>query len=134
MREANAEKMKSMTVIAITVLDYPLDFVNLAKDENGAASPTADAHRRDCTINALFYNINEGKVEDYTGKGLNDLRAGIIRTPVDPMVTFTDEPNQALRVFRFANRFDFEIEESIFEATRRPEIHALINKVMSQRK
>ena len=93
MREANDENSRSMTVIAITVLDNLLDFVNLTKDENGVPSPAADAHRRDLTINSLFYNINESKVEDMTGKGINDLRDGIIRTPVDPIITFTDEPN-----------------------------------------
>ena len=36
-------------------------------------------------INALFYNINEDKIEDFTGKGLSDLEAGIIRTPLDPV-------------------------------------------------
>ena len=88
----------------------------------------------DCTINALFYNINEGKVEDWTGLGLSDLQAGVIRTPVDPMVTFGACPLQAVRVFRFADRFDFELDANIFLAARRPEIHALIDKVDPARK
>jgi tRNA nucleotidyltransferase (CCA-adding enzyme) len=41
-------------------------------------------------VNALFYNLNEASVEDFTGKGLQDLRAGILRTPLDPFVTFKD--------------------------------------------
>ena len=48
-------------------------------------TPKEDAARRDLTINALFYNINEDKIEDFTGKGLSDLEAGIIRTPLDPI-------------------------------------------------
>lgn len=49
-----------------------------------------DAMRRDLTINALFYNLDTGGVEDFTGRGLDDLRAGIIRTPLEPRVTFLD--------------------------------------------
>lgn len=49
-----------------------------------------DALRRDFTINAMFYNVNEGRVEDLTNRGMDDLRAGIIRTPLTPMETFLD--------------------------------------------
>lgn len=52
--------------------------------------PQQDALRRDFTINSLFYNINTGAIEDYTGKGLQDLRQGLIRTPLPPMETFLD--------------------------------------------
>ncbi len=45
---------------------------------------------RDFTINSLFYNLNEQKVEDLTGKGKDDLRAGIMRTPLPPTETFLD--------------------------------------------
>lgn len=45
---------------------------------------------RDFTINSLFYNLNEGVVEDFTGKGLDDLRQGILRTPLPPLQTFLD--------------------------------------------
>ena len=129
MRAANTQKMKSLAVVNVALKGYSLDFVNLDQDEDGVASPKKDASRRDCTINALFYNINESKVEDWTGNGLSDLRAGIIRTPIDPVQTFTNDPIKALRVFRFADRFNFEVDESIFEAASRAEIHALIEKV-----
>jgi tRNA nucleotidyltransferase (CCA-adding enzyme) len=48
-------------------------------------TPEEDALRRDLTINAMFYNINEGKVEDLTGKGMDDLAEGILRTPLEPL-------------------------------------------------
>jgi tRNA nucleotidyltransferase (CCA-adding enzyme) len=44
----------------------------------------------DFTINSLFYNLNEGVVEDYTGKGLDDLGQGMLRTPLPPLQTFLD--------------------------------------------
>lgn len=45
---------------------------------------------RDFTINSLFYNLNEGTVEDFTGKGRDDLRQGVLRTPLPPLQTFLD--------------------------------------------
>jgi tRNA nucleotidyltransferase (CCA-adding enzyme) len=48
-------------------------------------SPEEDAYRRDLTINALFFNINKNKVEDYTMMGVNDLKLGVVRTPLDPL-------------------------------------------------
>jgi len=68
-------------------------------------TPLEDAERRDLTINSMFYNIKEEKIEDYTGKGLDDLWAGIARTPLDPYKTFTDDPLRILRTVRFASRF-----------------------------
>ena len=53
-------------------------------------TPEEDALRRDFTINSLFYNLNTGAIEDYSRKGLDDLREGIIRTPLPPKETFLD--------------------------------------------
>lgn len=53
-------------------------------------TPEQDAFRRDFTINSLFYNINEGRVEDFTGRGIDDMRQGIIRTPLPAKETFLD--------------------------------------------
>ena len=79
-------------------------------------TPTDDADRRDITINALFYNINEDKIEDFTHKGISDLQQGIVRTPLNPLITFRDDPLRCLRVIRFAARFGFNIEEGTFAA------------------
>ena len=49
-----------------------------------------DAERRDFTINSLFYNIGTSQVEDWTGRGLDDLRKGVIRTPLLAAQTFQD--------------------------------------------
>jgi tRNA nucleotidyltransferase (CCA-adding enzyme) len=77
-----------------------------------------DARRRDITINALFYNLHSLEVEDFTGMGLDDLRCKIIRTPLPPLQTFTDDPLRILRVVRFATRFGYEISLDIYEATQ----------------
>jgi tRNA nucleotidyltransferase (CCA-adding enzyme) len=73
-------------------------------------TPLTDALRRDFTINSLFYNIETQEVEDWTEKGIYDIYQKIIRTPLPPLVTFTDDPLRVLRCFRFKARFDFNIE------------------------
>ena len=75
-----------------------------------------DARRRDLTINALFYNVTEMCVEDFTGRGCRDLDAGISRTPLDPLVTFLDDPLRVMRAVRFASRFNFELVPGIARA------------------
>src|ERR1035437_3220511 len=52
----------------------------------------ADIERRDATINSLIKNISTGEILDLTGKGINDIKSGIMRTPMDPDVTFSDDP------------------------------------------
>ena len=52
--------------------------------------PLQDAERRDLTVNALFYNLNTRTVEDFTGRGLADLRDGVLRTPLPPLETFRE--------------------------------------------
>jgi len=75
-----------------------------------------DVLRRDFTINTLLENIHTGELLDITGKALPDLANGILRTPVEPRITFFDDPLRMLRAVRFAARFGFEIEASAWEA------------------
>jgi tRNA nucleotidyltransferase (CCA-adding enzyme) len=65
-------------------------------------TPEQDAFRRDLTINSMFYNINLGAIEDFTGKGLIDLREKKANTPLEPLKTFIDDPLRVLRTIRFA--------------------------------
>jgi tRNA nucleotidyltransferase (CCA-adding enzyme) len=96
--------------------------------------------RRDLTINSLFYNIHDCRVEDHTGMrcnllqisrmlkirieglGLHDLlhhsERPFIRTPLSAEVTFRDDPLRLLRSIRFASRFESTIHEEIFAAAR----------------
>lgn len=71
------------------------------------ASLADDANRRDFTVNTLLKNIYTGEITDPTGRGLNDLKRKILRTPVDPIKTFYEDPLRILRAVRFSIRFDF---------------------------
>lgn len=55
------------------------------------------------TINALYYNIETGLIEDYCG-GLNDLQNKIIRTPLEPYKTLNEDPLRIIRVLRFKSK------------------------------
>jgi poly(A) polymerase len=68
-----------------------------------------DAHRRDFTVNTLMENLHTGEILDLTGKGRADLAAGILRTPLEPVTTFTDDPLRMLRACRFAAKLGFSI-------------------------
>lgn len=97
-------------------------------------TPEQDALRRDLTLNALFYNINSGSIEDFTGKGIDDLRNQVCRTPLDPLKTFLDDPLRLLRVIRFAHRFGLVIPQEIFIAAKDPDTRdAFRNKITFER-
>ena len=61
-------------------------------------------------------------MEDLTGRGLEDLERGLIRTPLPPRKTLLDDPLRALRAVRFAARFGFELEEGLTRAMSDPEV------------
>ena len=112
--QQNVEKGKNLETATIKINDVWIDLVNLrCEDKDKIGTPLSDAERRDLSINSLFYNINEKKVEDFTGKGINDLEKGIIETPIKPEITFKDDPLRILRMLRFAIKYKFRIGNNI---------------------
>ena len=108
--------------------------------ENGTLED--DQRRRDFTVNALAVCINAdryGELVDPFG-GIRDLDAGILRTPLDPDITFSDDPLRMMRAVRFASQLGFRIADDTFEAIARnahrleivsaERITAELNKIM----
>ncbi|KAJ3443441.1 cca tRNA nucleotidyltransferase [Anaeramoeba flamelloides] len=96
--------------------------------------PTTDAHRRDLTINALFYNIHSKSVEDFTGYGLSDLKKRIIRTPLPPLETFGDDPLRILRLIKYSTRYGFQIHQETAKSVRNEKLlHALRTNISKER-
>lgn len=114
----------------INIQGYELEFVGARKEfyhresrnpivENGTIQDDMD--RRDLTINDIAIQINEGNfgvVRD-PYNGLHDLANCIIKTPLNPDITFSDDPLRMLRAIRFAARFNFMFDEQTFDAIKR---------------
>ena len=135
------EKSKNLETGAAHIFGLDVDFVNLrgetyTEDSRNPqmefATAEEDAFRRDATVNALFYNVGEQKVEDFTGKGLQDMAAGIMRTPLDPHQTFVDDPLRVLRLIRFASRLGYAIDDGAKQSMKDERIHASLNAKISR--
>ncbi len=75
----------------------------------------ADLTRRDFTVNAMALKVPSVTLVDPTG-GVEDLVAGVLRTPIDPTISFGDDPLRMLRAARFASQLEFEVAEPTLEA------------------
>ncbi len=99
-------------------------------DVNFASDIQTDLSRRDFTINAMAVRLPEKEaVDPFTG--VKDLGAKLIRTPLDPIVSFTDDPLRMLRAFRFASQLDFKIDAETLHAIA--ELRDEIKTVSSER-
>lgn len=77
-----------------------------------------DALRRDFTVNTLMRNLHTWQLLDPLGRGLDDLEAKVLRTPLDPVATFHDDPLRMLRAVRFRWKLDFEPAKGLYGAVQ----------------
>jgi L-aspartate oxidase len=86
--------------------------------DNEYGTAKEDAFRRDFTVNALFFDPVAGKIIDHTGKGLNDIRDGIVRVIGDAELRFEEDPVRLLRALKLVGQYDFKLCEHSEKALR----------------
>jgi tRNA nucleotidyltransferase/poly(A) polymerase len=137
----NPDQSKHLETAKKSMFQREIDFVNLRSEtyaegsripwtKNGTA--VQDAYRRDLTINSLFFNINENRVEDFTERGMDDLRKGLIDTPLPAKDTFLDDPLRVLRAIRFAARLNFRLSDGVKEAASDEEVKLQLGRKISR--
>ena len=129
-KKAHLSVFRNFGTAQVKYKDTEVEFVGARKESysHDSRKPVVedgtledDQNRRDFTINALAVCLNRerfGELVDPFG-GVDDLWDGIIRTPLDPNVTFSDDPLRMMRCVRFATQLNFLIEDETFEALER---------------
>lgn len=137
----NAETSKKLETAGGRLFGLEVDLVNLRKEVYDGQSrtpdmefgtPEEDAFRRDATVNSLFFHLEKQEVVDLTGRGLQDLEARIMRTPLDPRQTFMDDPLRVLRFIRVGSKLGFTLDPEATRCMREEEIRRALDTMITR--
>ncbi len=126
----NLKIFKNFGTAYFNYKNFDLEFVGARKESynKNSRNPNIeigsfedDINRRDFTINTLAISLNSNNYGELIDKfdGLNDIENKIIKTPLDPLVTFNDDPLRIMRAFRFASQLNFNVDEKILNAANK---------------
>ncbi len=113
--EQNTKILEVATFRTLPIADNDGADDLLITRDNEFGTAEEDALRRDFTVNALFFDPIADRILDYVG-GLDDVRAGLLRTIGDPVVRFREDPVRIIRAAKFAGRLAFAVEAKTYEA------------------
>ena len=120
--------LKGITHNGIDLSDIDIEAVATRKEKytQGSRKPEVsagdladDVNRRDFTVNSLLKDLTSGEILDLTGKGKEDIKRGLVQTPLNPDVIFTDDPLRILRAARFAIKYDWDLPMFMLRAMKR---------------
>jgi len=101
------------------------------KPEVSPGTLTQDVERRDFTVNSLLKDLTTGEVLDLTGMGKGDLKKGIVRTPLNPDIIFTEDPLRMLRAIRFTVKYGWNLPLFMIRAIKNNA--SKLNNISSER-
>jgi len=120
--------LKGITHNGVDLSDVDIEAVMTRKEKytHGSRKPEVsagdladDVQRRDFTVNSLLKDLTTGEILDLTGKGREDIKKGIVQTPLDPDIIFTEDPLRILRAARFAIKYNWDLPFFMLRAMKR---------------